>query len=94
MKISDAVLDKIIEDIGEMLTSNQGELEAAYLRAGDKPLDVAIKVSIGEKGVKIKTISTINFVKDRCQDRRSSEIDDEQVSFEFAAKEGEFGDNP
>ena len=80
MKITDAVLNKILEDIEAMLVSNQGEMESAYLRAGDDPLDIAIKVKIGEKGVKIKTISTINFVKDRCQDRRSSEIDEEQIN--------------
>ena len=80
MKITDSVIDKISEDIAEMLTSNQGEMEAAYLRAGDDPLDIAIKVKIGEKGVKIKTISTINFVKDRCQDKRASEIDEEQIN--------------
>ena len=80
MKITDSVIDKISEDIAEMLTSNKGEMEAAYLRAGDDPLDIAIKVKIGEKGVKIKTISTINFVKDRCQDKRASEIDEEQIN--------------
>jgi hypothetical protein len=80
MKITDSVINKIAEDIAEMLTSNQGEMEAAYLRAGDDPLDIAIKVKIGEKGVKIKTISTINFVKDRCQDKRASEIDEEQTN--------------
>ena len=80
MKITEAVLDKIVGDIEGMLVSNQGEMESAYLRAGDKPLDVAIKVSIGEKGPKIKILSTINFVKDRCQDKRSSVIDEEQTN--------------
>jgi len=78
MKITMAVIMKIVSDITDMLEVNQEDMEVAYLRAGDKPLDIAITVKIGEKGAKIKTISTINFVKDRCQDKRSSEIDEEQ----------------
>ena len=78
MKITQAVVSRIIKDIEEMLSYNQEEMEIAYLKAGDDPLDITIKVKIGEKGAKIKAISTINFVKDRCQDKRSSEIDEEQ----------------
>ena len=80
MKISNSVIKSIIGDIEEMFSFNQASMEAAYLRAGDDPLDVSVKVKIGEKGAKIKTVSTINFVKDRCQDKRSTEIDEDQIN--------------
>ena len=80
MKISRDVIDGIVEDARDMLLYNHESIELAYLAAGDEPLEIAIKVTIKPDKAKMKVLTKINFVKDRCKDERSRNIDPEQIS--------------
>ena len=80
MIITQAVIDAIVADIDEMLKYNQESMELAYLAAGDDPLGIAIKVNIAPDESKLKVVTTINFVKDRCKDERKRQIDQEQIN--------------
>ena len=80
MKISRDVIDGIVEDTKEMLLYNHESIELAYLAAGDDSLDIAIKVNIKPVKAKISVLTKINFVKDRCKDERSRNIDPEQTN--------------
>uniref|UniRef100_A0A6H1ZBU9 Uncharacterized protein n=1 Tax=viral metagenome TaxID=1070528 RepID=A0A6H1ZBU9_9ZZZZ len=87
MKISRDVIDGIVEDIKDMLSYNHESIELAYLAAGDDPLGIAIKVNIKPDKAKIQVLTTINFVKDRCQDERRRQIDPQQTN--LFGQEGE-----
>ena len=80
MKISEAVITGIVADITDMLEVNQADMDLAYLAAGDDPLGIAIKVNIAPDESKVKFVTTINFVKDRCKDERKSWVDEEQIN--------------
>ena len=80
MKITKAVIKGIVADITDMLEVNQADMDLAYLAAGDDPLGIAIKVNIAPDESKLKIVTTINFVKDRCKDERKSWVDEEQIN--------------
>ena len=80
MKISFAVLEEIEKAIKDMFVAYQGEMDQAYLAAGDEPLKVAIGVKIAPDGAKLKIVTSINFVKDRCKDEVTSWVDEEQIN--------------
>ena len=80
MKISRDVIDGIVEDARDMLLYNHESIELAYLAAGDDPLGIAIKVTISLNKGKLKVLTTMNFVKDRCKDERRRFIDPEQIN--------------
>ena len=80
MKISRDVIDGIVEDIKDMLSYNHESIELAYIAAGDDPLGIAIKVTISPDEAKLKVLTTMNFVKDRCKDERRRFIDPIQIS--------------
>jgi len=80
MKISRDVIDGIVEDTKDMLLYNHESIELAYIAAGDDPLGIAIKVTIKPDEAKLKVLTTINFVTDRCKDERRRYIDPEQTN--------------
>ena len=80
MKITKAVIEGIVADITDMLEVNQADMDQAYLVAGDDVLDIAIKITIAPDESKLKIVTTINFVKDRCKDKRKSWVDEEQIN--------------
>ena len=88
MKISNSVLERVQLRIKGMLEDHQEEMEQAYLRSGDDPLDVSFKVKISPDKAKLKIITSINFVKDRCQDKATDLMDEEQINL-FEEEGGE-----
>ena len=80
MKISRDVIDGIVEDARDMLLYNHESIELAYLAAGDDPLGIAIKATMSPDEGKVKVLTTINFVKDRCRDERRRFIEPNQIN--------------
>ena len=80
MKISITVLEQIEKSIKDMLVTYQEEMDQAYLSAGDDPLTIAISIKIAPDGAKLKIVTGINFVKDRCKDAVTSWVDEEQIN--------------
>jgi len=88
VKIGNSVLERIQLRVKGMLEDHQEEMEQAYLRSGDDPLDIAFKVKISPDKAKLKIVTTINFVKDRCQDKATDLMDEEQINlFEEGGEE-------
>ena len=79
MKISNKVLVEIEERIKDMFIEYQPEMEQAYLVAGDDPLSISMGVKISPaEGGKLKIVTSISFVKDRCKDSATSYVDEDQ----------------
>lgn len=80
MKITKAVLKEIETGISDMFAVNQADMDYAFLAAGDDPLNVSMKAVLTMDEGKVKVVTTINFVKDRCKDERKSWVDEEQIN--------------
>ena len=74
------VLDQIERNIENMLVTYQPKLDEAYIMMGDDPLDIAIGIKITPDGVKLKIVTSINFVTSRCKDTFTSWVDEEQIN--------------
>jgi len=80
MKISNSVLDTIRDRIYDSLVMYQQDLEQAYLVAGDELLDIKFGVKLSQDGARVKVVTGINFVKDRCKDSSTTWVDEEQTN--------------
>ena len=80
MKISDSVLGRIEARIKKMCNEHQQEMETAFLKSSEDPLDIKFGVKITPDSAKVKLTTSMNFVKDRCKDTVTEWVDDEQGS--------------
>ena len=78
MKISNNVLQEIKDRIEDMFIEYQPQMEEAYLVSGDDPLSIAIGIKITSDDGKLKIVTSINFIKDRCKDSATSYVDEDQ----------------
>lgn len=78
MKISNQLLTKIQESIGDMFIEYQQQMEEAYLMAGDDPLSIAIGIKVTPDDGKQKVVTSINFIKERCKDSVTAYVDEDQ----------------
>ena len=90
MKISMGVIKEIEKDVGRVLAKHQEEMHVAFIKGGDAGVGIDVKISVKAEKGKLRTITGINFVKDRCRDALTNFIDEEQLNiFENAFEKGE-----
>lgn len=88
MKISMGVVKEMQKDVARVLEKHQEEMHTAFLRVGDKTFPVDLRVNIKSEKGKLRVITSISFVKDRCQDSVTNWIDEEQLNIFEVEMEG------
>ena len=89
MKISVGVVKEIVKDVGRVLQKHQEEMHVAFVRGGVAGMGVDLTIKVKAEKGKLRTITGINFVKDRCRDALTNFIDEEQLNiFENEIEEG------
>lgn len=80
MKISMGVVKEMSKDIMRILEKHQEEMHTAFVRAGDKGTSLDVKITMKSEKGKLRVITGINFVKERCRDSVTNFIDCDQLN--------------
>jgi len=89
MKISMGVIKEIEKDVGRVLAKHKEEMHVAFVKGGDAGTSLDIKITMKSEKGKLRVITGINFVKDRCRDSVTNFIDEKQLNmFESEIEEG------
>ena len=80
MKISMGVVKEIEKDVERVLEKHQEEMNEAFIKVGGKTMSIDLKINVKAEKGKLRTITGLNFVKDRCKDAVTNFIDLEQIN--------------
>ena len=80
MKISMGVVKEIEKDVERVLEKHREEMNEAFIKVGGKTMTIDLKINVKAEKGKLRTITGLNFVKDRCKDAVTNFIDEEQIN--------------
>ncbi len=78
MKIGPVTIQKMQTEVSGLLEAYAKEIDEAYIKAKDEPLNVSLKVNLSPSDGTIKLKTSIDFVAEKIKDSVTSYADESQ----------------